>query len=45
MPQERKRRKIELMGTFEQFMEVKEEKKKEETEEEAAAHNVENNQR
>jgi hypothetical protein len=38
-PQERKRRKIELKGTFEQFLQIQEEQKREETEEEAAAAN------
>ena len=37
VPQERKRRKIELKGTFEQFLQSQEEHKKEETEAEAAA--------
>jgi len=36
VPQERKRRKIELKGTFQQFIEIKEEQKREETEAKAA---------
>ena len=36
VPQERKRRKIELFGTFEQFKQVQEEQKQEETEAEMA---------
>ena len=39
MPQERKRRKIDLMGTFEQFKQVQEEQKHEETKAEAARSN------
>ena len=39
MPQERKRRKIELKGTFQQFVQMQEEQKREETEAEAAAAN------
>ena len=37
MPQERKRRKIDLKGTFQQFVQMQEEQKREETEAEAAA--------
>ena len=37
MPQLRKRRKIEIKGTFEQFLQMQEEQKREETEAEAAA--------
>ena len=36
VPQERKRRKIELFGTFEQFKQVQEERKQEELEAEMA---------
>ena len=39
VPQVRPRRKINLMGTFEQFKQAQEEHKKEETEEEAAQSN------
>jgi len=39
VPQERKRRKIDLKGTLEQFVQMQEEQKREETEEEAAAAN------
>ena len=37
VPQERKRRKIELKGTFQQFVQMQEEQKREENEAEAAA--------
>ena len=39
MPQERKRRKIEIKGSLQQFMQVQEEQKREETEAEVAAAN------
>ena len=39
VPQERKRRKIDLKGTFEQFLQIQEEQKREETEAEVAAAN------
>ena len=39
VPQERKRRKIGLKGTYEQFLQMQEEQKREETEVEAAATN------
>jgi len=45
VPQERKRRKINLIGTFDEYKQHMEEKKKEETEAEAAVQNAFNNQR
>ena len=39
MPQERKRRKIEIKGSLQQFMQVQEEQKREEAEAEVAAAN------